>query len=238
MVLRVLMGAWLIPAVALMWIGLATTGLRSIDSASLGLALGRTQASVVLLTVFTVLTGASTFVRRPQLVAGDEGSVADRGWSWLGLHLLAASTAVFLAGAGKGAQSLAPTLWPLAALCGFAGGLALPRALVRLSCPWAAPVAALAAGMVFQLTVGWLHVVHPAGMASPALIVEGLILAWAAVSASRSELGIGTSASSVSSVAAAPAIARPGPDRAIDMAVPGFGPPPAPPSFVEPVVGH
>ena len=232
--LRLLFGAWLIPAAALMWIGLAATGLRAVDPSALGLALGRTQAMAVLLAVFTVLIGASAFVRRPQLVpAPPVDSGHRRGPSPAPsplLHLSALVTAAISILAAGALGSAGSALWSLAALSAFAAGLYLPRALVRLPCPWAGPLAALAAGMVFQLTVGWLHVVHPAGMASPALIIEGLILAWASVAAAR----VGLHPVPAAGV-------EPGADdTAVELVVSGsgFSPTSAPPSFVEPVVGH
>ena len=72
-------------------------------------------------------------------------------------------------------------------MLGFWAGLALPRWLTRCPGLWSGPVAALAVGMAFQLTVGWLHLADPAAMSSPIPLAEGLILAWAA--AAESVLG-------------------------------------------------
>jgi hypothetical protein len=57
----------------------------------------------------------------------------------------------------------------------------------------------LAAGVGFQLTVGWLHLANPTAALAPALIAEGLVLAWVAASAAR-----------VDPFAVAPVVASPG----------------------------
>jgi hypothetical protein len=191
MVLRLLCGAWLVPATSLIWIGLATAGLRTISEASLAEALGRTQAAAVILAVFTLLIGASVFVRQTApLLPADESAPTDGlaggpSGPWLAVHAVLLLVALPAVPLGLLVASLAPLLWTLAALAGFAGALALPRALLRFPEAWSGPLAALAVGIVFQLTVGWLHVVHPVGVASPVLVAEGLILAWAAASAAR-----------------------------------------------------
>ena len=190
LVMRLLCGAWLVPSASLIWIGLATAGIRRSSEASQALALGRTQASALLLAVFTVLVGASVFIRQsPAGACGDRvfAGGADRSsrspWFWS--HLAAAAVAVPCVIVGAAFDSLAPVFLPAGALCGFWAVLALPRGLIRLPGAWSDPLAALAVGVAFQLTVGWLHLAHPSAGASPVLVAEGLILAWAAASAAR-----------------------------------------------------
>lgn len=239
MMLRVLCGAWLVPAASLIWVGLATTGLRSISPASLALALGRTQAVAVLLAIFTTLIGASVCARqprRPRPVEPDAG--AD---PWLAGHAVAVVLAALAILVGVGLRSLTPFLWPVAAVAGFAAALALPRALLRIRGVWTAPLAALAVGMAFQLTIGWLHVANPAALASPILIVEGLVLAWAAASAARVE-----PFAPLATIAVGPTLGAALPDRTeVVEAVPAepapaarVSPAPARPSFAEPLAGR
>lgn len=177
--LRALCGAWLVPAASLVWMGFASTGLREVDDHSLSLALGRTQALAVLLAIFTVPVAATAFLRSDpaphRLCPIPVGRL-------LGLALAAP-----VAGAGVVWPSLAPVLFPVAALAGFWTGLAVAYRLLGRGTPDSGPLAALVVGVAFQLTVGWLHLAHPAGVASPALVAEGLILAWAATAAARVE---------------------------------------------------
>lgn len=239
MVLRVLCGAWLVPAASLMWVGLATTGLRSISEASLSLALGRTQAVVVLLTLFTMLVAASVCIRQPRRLrpaARPGGSTP-----WLAGHGVALGLAFLAVATGVALRSLTPFLWPVAALSGFIAGLAVPRALLRIPGVWSGPLAALAVGASFQLTIGWLHVANPAALASPILIVEGLVLAWAAASAARVE-----PFAPLAVVPAGVTLASTAPDQAealdpvpVEAApVVRVSPAPARRSFAEPMVGR
>ena len=186
LVMRMLCGAWLVPAASLIWIGLATTGIRRTSDASQALALGRTQATAIVLAVFTVLIGASVFVRQSAAMV-DVGVPRPKGIRslWLWSHLIALGVAVPTVLVGAAVETTATTLLPVAALTGFWAGLAIPRALVRHPGAWSGPLAALAVGISFQLTLGWLHVVHPSASPSPVLLIEGLILAWAAASAAR-----------------------------------------------------
>ncbi|MEL6984185.1 MAG: hypothetical protein AAFO29_17295, partial [Actinomycetota bacterium] len=62
--MRILCGVWLVPAASLIWIGLAATDVRRASEASQVIALGRTQATAVLLAIFTVLIGACVFIRQ------------------------------------------------------------------------------------------------------------------------------------------------------------------------------
>lgn len=209
MVLRILFGAWLLPAASLIWIGLATTGVRETGEASLALALGRTQATSLLLAVFTVLIGASAVVRHRSVLdeagstpAGDAPTdppgdqlapASSRGpasgdgirLTWLAGHAAAAALALPMAAIAAVGLGRLEVVLPIAAVSALAAGLALPRALLRCRSGRCGPLAALAVAVVFQLSIGWLHVVHPAGMASPLLAVEGVLLAWAATAAAR-----------------------------------------------------
>jgi hypothetical protein len=200
--LRMLCGAWLLPAASLVWMGFASTGLREVDDASLALALGRTQALALLLTVLGAPLAATAFLRSPageparppRLREEPVGLGLRPPWrprtgieAGLGLagHLICLVLAVSSAAAGVAWPSLSPALFPAAALAGFWAALALPRWLLARPGADAGPLAALVVGIAFQLTVGWLHLAHPGGVASPALVAEGMVLAWAATAAAR-----------------------------------------------------
>ena len=203
--LRMLCGAWLLPAASLVWMGFASTGLRQVDDASLALALGRTQALALLLTVLSVPVAATAFLRspagepalRPSLRAETVGLGLGPPWrprtgieAGLGLagHLICLVLAVSAAAAGVASPSLSPALFPAAALAGLWAALAVPRWLLARPGADTGPLAALLVGVAFQLTVGWLHLAHPGGVASPALVAEGIVLAWAATAAARVEV--------------------------------------------------
>lgn len=195
--LRALCAAWLVPAASLIWIGLSSTGLRPVSPTWVETVLGRTQALVVVLAALTILVGASAFVRRCEILGPSDGL------SWLRSHLGAATVAVTCGLVVSLGDTGATVLLPLAACAGFWAGLALPRLLVRFPNLWAGPLAALSMGIAFQLSIGWLHVLHPS-TASPVLIAEGAILAWAAAAAARVDpFAIGAEATSAERATAA-----------------------------------
>lgn len=183
--LRLLCGAWLVPAASLIWIGLAPAGLRPADPVSLGLALGRTQATSVVLAVFTLLVGAIAFVAEHEPVDVVERGLGRHGSGWLRPHAVAAAVALAAAAVGAVVTPLTTLLWPVAVLGGLFAGLAVPRALLRCPEPSVGSLAPLATAVVFQLTIGWLHLANTAGAVSPILVAEGLLLAWAAAVAAR-----------------------------------------------------
>jgi hypothetical protein len=177
LLLRMLFGAWLFPAAGLIWIGFASIGLRPAPPGSLDAALGRTQAVAVALVVLTVPVLISAVVRSAPTLRVERPDLSVTG---------AAGLVAVLAVAAAGlAPDLAPTALPLAAVAGFAA-LAWPaRWIVELPLAAAGPLAALAVGVAFQLTIGWLHVAQPGGVGSAAVVFEGMALAWAAAAAAR-----------------------------------------------------
>ncbi len=237
LVMRLLCGAWLVPAASLIWIGLATTGIRRTSDASEALALGRTQATAIVLAIFTVLVGASVFVRQSPVIDqrpdGADRLPSTRPLSWAWGHLAGAVVAAPAALLGMAVDDLAPALLPLAALTGFWAGLVVPRALLRHPGSWSEPLAALAVGISFQLTVGWLHLAHPSATGSPLLVAEGLILAWAAASAARVDPFSPTLAPALAPVDAVPTEVV-----AVPTGAPAFRSSPAQPSLPEAAVGR
>ncbi len=191
--LRVLCGAWLVIAASLIWSGLASLGLRSVDDHSLSLAIGRSQACALLLAIVTLLVGASVCARSAtKLVdARPEAGplVAGMGRRWFSpvsfVHLGALALAAATVFVGQIHDPAASVLLPVAAVSAFSGMLILPRWLLAWPYPWAAPSALLALAISSQLTVGWLHVLHPTSWASPVMLVEGLVMALAAASTAR-----------------------------------------------------
>jgi hypothetical protein len=186
--------AWLYPAISLVWIGFAPAGLRSSDDAAIAAALNGAQAIAVLLTIFTVLIGGIWALRTWEyLPAGELTSTGRRsigpfGHAAAAPVVVVATVAAIVIGRGAplfGAASL------LAVISGCYAGLLLPRWLLRAPLDRAFPVAAFSAAMIFQVTIGWLHVLRPRGQLAPLLLVEGLILSWAAIAAARAVSSVG-----------------------------------------------
>lgn len=262
--MRALCGAWLVPAASLIWIGLAATEVREASEASQAVALGRTQATTILLAVFTVLIGACVFIRQlddqrpvshgtaptPTVTGPSRSGARGRrsGTTRLACsHGVAAVLAVVVAltGSAAASETMAAFLVPAAAGLGFWATLVLPRVLVRLVGGWSSPLVVLAAAVGFQLTVGWLHLFNPTATLAPALIVEGLALAWVAASAARvdpfvtiappipaAEIAVAADGSVAPEPAAVARTVPANPDPA------GFGPRPAKPSMPEAMVSR
>lgn len=241
--MRLLCGAWLVPAASLIWIGLASTDLRHASDSSQLLALGRTQATAMLLALLTMLIGASVFVRhgagRPDRNrSGDRGAPAS---ALLASHGTTAALAVAAAVAGSLAERAAPILYPVAAVFGFWALLALPRVLLRSGDGWTSPLVALGVGISFQLTIGWLHLADPASVLSPVLIVEGLALAWVSASAARVDPFAATASAERVVGVEAPVVDDPVPTGLVGSVSPeptGFAPRPAKPSIPEVMAGR
>lgn len=263
--MRILCGTWLVPAASLIWIGLAATEVRQASEASQTMALGRTQATAILLALFTVLIGACVFIRQLDDQRLANGSTATLGQPptfdatggrpaaarWAASHVLAAVVALAAALAGSIATSpgVAAILMPVAAGLGFWASLVFPRFLVRHVGGWSSPLVVLAAGVGFQLTVGWLHLANPTAQLAPALIAEGLVLAWVAASAARMDpfaaIPVTIPATGAvgqrtvtgdGSMATEPAPAALAASVAADQT--GFAPRPATPSIPEAMVGR
>ncbi len=245
--MRVLCGAWLVPAASLIWIGLAAAGLREASASSQSLALGRTQATALVLALLTVLIGASVFVRQlgelqPTRTGADLDRRSGTTMSWTWSHGVAGLGAIVVAVTGSTVERGTVVLFPIAACCGLWAALVVPRALLRLVDGWSSPLiaqAALAAGISFQLTIGWLHLVSPTATLAPSLVVEGLLLAWFAASAARIDpfgrkAEVAESSDLVVVVETAPA------DRVTPVAPSpaDFSPAPARPSIPEAAVGR
>lgn len=188
-----LCGAWLVPAASLIWVGLAATGLREASESSQALALGRTQATALVLALLTVLIGASVFVRQfadlpPARVEPRADRPSGSTVSWMWSHGVAAVAAIAVALTASVVDREAVVLFPVAACCGLWAALVVPRVLLRHVDGWSNPMtalAALAACISFQLTIGWLHLANPTATLAPSLVAEGLAMAWVAASAAR-----------------------------------------------------
>lgn len=181
--------AWIVPAVALAWTGLGAVGLRVADDAAVAVAIDRIQALTVLLAIFTVIVGAiwavRTWGRAPSLGSGRRllpgGSV----------HLVALLVALIAICGATAAPELADALTPIAAVSAFCAGLVLPRLLLLAPIGQTVPAVTLATVVTYQLTMGWLHSIYPTAGLSWLLVVEGLLLAWAATAAARVVAGAG-----------------------------------------------
>lgn len=177
--------AWLIPAVSMVWVGFGAIGLRPIDRPSFDAAFDRIQAVAILLTIFGNLIGLIWALRvwaylpaieRTRAASGRFGPMSHVG---SGLVML---SALLLAGIQPSAR---PVLLTLAALSGFHALSFIGRWLLRAPIMSPFPIAMLAFGSVFQVTIGWLHGAESAAFLAPLLVVEGLLLAWMAVAAAK-----------------------------------------------------
>ncbi|MEL6985052.1 MAG: hypothetical protein AAFO29_21655, partial [Actinomycetota bacterium] len=207
------------------------------------------------LAIFTVLIGACVFIRQlddqrpvsPGATPTRTPGGRSRSTRWACGHGAAgvAAVAIALTGWAAASETMAAILAPAAAGLGFWAALVVPRLLVRLVGGWSSPLVVLAAAIGFQLTVGWLHLTNPTAALAPALIVEGLVLAWVAASAARvdpfvtiptpipaAELAAATGAAVVPEPASAARTAPATPDPA------GFAPRAAKPSMPEAMVGR
>lgn len=202
--------AWLYPAISMVWAGFASSGLRSVDDEAVSAAVDRSQAVAVLLAIFTCLIGCIWAVRTWAYLPASELWRTRRRLSGPVGHV-AAAVAVVPAVVGSVAvgrsSSLFLPLTTLACVVGCYAGLLLSRWLLRAPLERAFPVAAFSAAMMFQITVGWMHVVSPNGPLAALIVVEGLTLSWAAVAAARAVAA--TTVDLVSPVPALPPLPEP-----------------------------
>lgn len=177
---------WVLMAAALIWAGFAAVGLRSVEVAAQVRMLERIQAAGVLLAIFSVVIGAIWTLRAIDLFPGYRVPARPGLTGRLVPAGAAAVAAVVLPAAsfGDGPSLLAPVV----AWSAFLAGLAVLGPLSQAPVTRAYTLTAFAAVALFQLTVGWLHLLRPTGPLTAALIVQGLLLAWTAIAASR-EIG-------------------------------------------------
>lgn len=185
MVMRLLCLAWLGPAVALVWIGFGSIGVRSIPPDELDMALDRAQAAAILLALFSTLIGLLWALRTMDYLPTARRVGAGSTIFGRSSHVAAGALSLL---ACPFATAGGPVAGAAAVIASFAGFYALSfiaRWLLLAPIEHSFPLATLAAGAAFQVTVGWLHVLHPTGPLAPLLVLEGLMLAWTAVAAVR-----------------------------------------------------
>ena len=185
MVMRLLCVAWLGPAVALVWIGFGSIGVRSIPPGELDMALDRVQAAAILLALFSTLIGLLWALRTMDYLP--TASRVGTGSAIFGRssHAAAAALSLLACPFATAGGLVAGVAAVIASFAGFYALSFVARWLLLAPVEHAFPLATLAAGAAFQVTVGWLHVLHPTGPLAPLLVVEGLVLAWTAVAAAR-----------------------------------------------------
>ncbi len=184
-IMRLLCLAWLGPAVSLLWIGFATVGIRTASRRELDLALDRIQAAAVLLALFGWLMGLLWSLRTLEYLPSARRIGSG---SWLGGpigHGVAAIVSMITGLAATVGDRVDTALVSVAVIAGFYALLFVTRWLLRIPLDPAMPLALLSVGAAFQVTVGWLHVLHPTGALAPLLVVEGVAMAWMALAASR-----------------------------------------------------
>ena len=209
-IMQALCLAWIIPAIGLLWTGFANIGLRSVAAADLVSSVGRIQAMVVMLAIYTVPLGSIWALRAWPSIHGLAALKSDRWWLRPSVHLISLVVAVValvaarLLGSNSATASVSASLaGPLVlfgSVAGFNAGLLIPRWLRHAPLHRTFPTVVLSFGVVFQATLGWQHLVSPGGFMSPLLVVEGLGLTWAAIAATRSIASLKSPISLVSSV--------------------------------------
>ncbi len=98
-------------------------------------------------------------------------------------------------------QSARPALYAVAALLGFHACSLVGRWILRAPIGSPFPIAMLAFGAAFQVTLGWLHGAAWAEPLAPMLVFEGLLLTWMAIGAARAVSQVAVSESSVTQAA-------------------------------------
>lgn len=189
--IRLLCWSWIVPAVMLVWAGLAATGFRGGGDHGVAMALARTQAVAVLLAIFTPVVGLIWALRTWDHLPGPaQATEADRD----GLrnvfvgpigHLVAAVVAGATLIGAIARHDLSVPLTVVAATAGCYACLIVPRTVLRAPVPSSFHLAMFNTAIIGQVTFGWLHLLHPAGKTNSLLIAEGLALAWAATAAGR-----------------------------------------------------
>lgn len=149
------------------------------------IAFDRVQAIAMLLSIFGLLIGLSWTLRVWTYLPALSRVRTSDGQFGPASHSAAAAmsgVAILLA------ELVEPARTPLMIIAVFAGFYACSLAgrwvlMAPVVAPF--PIAMLAFGAAYQVTVGWVHAAEPAGVLAPLLVAEGLILAWMAIAAGR-----------------------------------------------------
>ncbi len=187
-VMRMLAFAWIVPAVSLCILGMTeVAGFAIIDATGRVQRLHEVRAVVTLLSILTVLVGTIWALRSWDLLPG-LGSIKQDSWrlgpKFHGLALAVAAAAIFVAPFVDGTtSSLDLILWWTAAVAAFVGGSLLPRWLRQIGEFSSQSMAFFAAVIVYQLTIGWLHMVTWTAVGSIVLLAEGIAMAVFSVAA-------------------------------------------------------
>ncbi len=229
--------AWVLPAVGLVWTGFAAIGLRDLTQSEVATSLGRIQALVVMLSIFTVPVGCIWALRTWRRIPGL--AVLGRGNRLSGPqgHLISLVIAVLAVLGLLVTDRAGNALTWIAAIAGCHAGLIVSRWVRYAPLNRSFPAAVLSAGAALQATVGWLHVVNPGAPLAPLIVVEGLALAWAAIAATRILAGV-EPLTEPSEPAAEPAISMAHAHQNADATVDLISQAPALQSLPEPAVGH
>ncbi len=229
--MRMVCLSWIIPGVALVWIGFASVGLRSVDERDLSRSLDGVEAVSVLLAIFGCLIGLLWVLRTMDHIPAASRIGSGSTLTGLAGHAATAVVAVaagLLVAVGDRPHPVAIVLVVGAA---FYTLLVVARWVLLTSIASAVPLALLSVGIAYQLTVGWLHVLHPTGILAPLLVVEGLALAWASLAAAR----VVAATAAVGATEAGEAIAEAATDNGIGELISQA---PAQPSLPGPAVGR
>lgn len=199
--MRILTAIWLVPAIALLGLGLsAVLDLAFLEGSFVSESnraqrLHEVRAAVTLLSIFTVLGGAIWALRSWDLLPSLR-SIRDDNWLFgLRFHCLALAVATgavivapFAEGLATGANLI--LLWT-AAVAACVGGALLPRWLRQIGQYSSQSMALFAGVIVYQLTIGWLHMFAWTTAGSVILVAEGMTMAIVSVVATVGVPGFG-----------------------------------------------
>lgn len=185
--LKLLCGLWLLPGVALTWIGFVSMGIRTPGAdITLG-SLEKVQALSLLLAIFTLVVAAMWAIRVGDQLPEYRRVLRRRSEEARFVHFSLGVMAVAAFVTAKLTGDAVPW-FTISAWTGFffVVGLLRPIAAAPVVRPYT--LSAFAAACLFQITVGWLHLLDPSGQFAMITVAQGLVLAWTATAAVR-EIG-------------------------------------------------
>lgn len=179
---RFLIACWFVPAAGQFVLGASgTLGVPVAPTDQVAHRLGLTWAVVIVLALPTLLFGARWIVVDWDQVPSWRG--LGRGWVHGSAIVIMAATVPLVPMLRAMAPSLMALVLSVTAVSGLVGLSILPRWLAEVPARGFSLLAAFAAVVLFELTVGWLHLWFNGPAASALLAVEGLALAVASVGA-------------------------------------------------------
>lgn len=186
--MKVLCGLWLIPSVALTWIGFVSMGIRDTAPEVTLHSLEKVQAMSVLLAIFTLVVAAMWAIRVGDHLPEYRRTIGRRSEEARFVHFSFGVITIATFTTAKLTDGTGPwfTIAAWSAFLFFVG-LLRPISAAPVVRPYT--LTAFAAACLFQLTVGWLHLLDPAGEFAITTVAQGLVLAWTATASVREVAG-------------------------------------------------